>query len=236
MGILKSVVGFCIATVLGLTVQAQSVDEILNKHYEALGGKEKIRSIKTMSVESDVEVMGNIAPMITHVVDGKGFKNTVTMNGSNIIQAITDTSGWMINPMMGSADPTPMPKEQFESAKGQIYIAGPLFDYAAKGNKVELEGKEGNLLKLKVSNATPFTSIFFIDPATYYVTKATVTGSMQGQQMEITSTFSDYRKTDFGYVMPYQATVDYGNVQIATTIKKVDFNKDIDPKIFQPTK
>ena len=41
MGILKSVLGFGIATVLGLTVQAQSVDEILNKHYEALGVKKK---------------------------------------------------------------------------------------------------------------------------------------------------------------------------------------------------
>ena len=202
----------------------------------ALGGKEKIRSIKSMSVESDVEVMGNKAPMITHIVDGKGFRNTVTMNGSDIIQVLTDTSGWMINPMMGSADPTPMPKEQFESSKSQIYIAGPLFDYAAKGYKVEFDGKEGNLLKLKVSSAAPFTSVFFIDPATNYVSKATVTGNIQGQDMEITSTFSDYRKTDFGYVMPYQASIDYGNIQIATTVKKVDFNKEIDPGIFQPGK
>jgi hypothetical protein len=234
MGILKSLLGIGIACGIGLTVQAQSVDEILNKHFEALGGKEKIRSIKSLSVESDVEVMGNKAPMITHIVDGKAFKNTVTMNGSDIIQVLTDTSGWMINPMMGTTDPTPMPKEQFESSKSQIYIAGPLFDYAAKGYKVELDGKEGNLLKLKVSGSTPFTSIFFIDPATNYVSKATVSGNIQGQQMEITSTFSDYRKTDFGYVMPYQASVDYGNIQIATTVKKVDFNKEIDPKIFQP--
>lgn len=233
MHLRKAIASLAIAASATFSVQAQSVDEILNKHFEALGGKDKIRAIKTLTIESDIEVMGNNAPMVLQVVDGKALKNVVSINGMDIIQVVTDTSGWAVNPMGGASEPTPMPKEQFESSKGQIFVAGPLFDYAAKGNKVELVGKEGNLLKLKVSNATPFTSTYFIDPTTYYITKSIVAGNIQGQAMEITSTFSDYRKTDFGYVLPYAANVDYGQFQIASTVKKVDFNKDIDPTIFQ---
>ena len=233
MRLFKSFLAMVAFTIICIAAQAQSVDEILKKHFDALGGIEKIRSIKTISIESDIEVMGNTAPMRMEVLDGKGYKNTVTMNGSDIIQAITDTSGWMLNPMTGNADTVPMSKDQFESSKSQIYIGGPLLDYTAKGNKVELDGKEGNLFKLKVTDATPFSSVFFIDSSTYYIHKAIVTGSIQGQAITITSTFTDYRKTDFGYVLPYQSKIDYGTIQIATTIKKVDFNKDIDPKIFQ---
>src|SRR6478736_9907328 len=168
MRLFKSFLAMVAFTIICIAAQAQSVDEILKKHFDALGGIEKIRSIKTISIESDIEVMGNTAPMRMEVLDGKGYKNTVTMNGSDIIQAITDTSGWMLNPMTGNADTVPMSKDQFESSKSQIYIGGPLLDYTAKGNKVELDGKEGNLFKLKVTDATPFSSVFFIGLSNYY--------------------------------------------------------------------
>ena len=232
----KPILSLFFVLLFALPGMSQTAEEIVGRHIDALGGKEKLGQLKTIHIQSDIEVMGNNAPMELHIVDGKAMKSVVNFNGSEIIQVVTDTSGWSVNPMMGSSEPTAMQKEQYEASRSQIFIAGPLFDYEARGNKVELLGKENNLYKLKVTNQTPFSSTYFIDPETYYITKAIIQGNVQGQTVEITSDFSQYRKTDIGFVMPFESNIDYGQFQIHNTVKKVDINQEVDPKIFQMAK
>jgi hypothetical protein len=56
---------------------------------------------------------------------------------------------------------------------------------------------------------------------------------MQGQDVEVTTSFSDYRKADVGYVVPYAMNVDFGgSFSLAIAVKKVEINKTIDPAIF----
>ena len=60
---------------------------------------------------------------------------------------------------------------------------------------------------------------------------------MQGQDVDITTTYSDYRKTDVGYVMPYEMDLDFGGqFQLSIAIKKAELNKTIDPAIFEMPK
>src|ERR1035438_7976492 len=121
---------------------ALTADEIVNKHLEALGGKEAISKVKSMSMDATMQIMGTEAPSKTVVVDGVGMKQESEFNGMKIISAYTDKSGWMVNPMAGAADPTPMPDDQYNSGKIGIYIGGPLYDYAAKGSTVDLTSKD----------------------------------------------------------------------------------------------
>jgi hypothetical protein len=58
-------------------------------------------------------------------------------------------------------------------------------------------------------------------------------GKMQGQDVDVTLTFSDYRKTDSGYVIPYATNIDLGGqFSMDMTVKKVEVNKTIDPAVF----
>jgi hypothetical protein len=43
---------------IAITVQAQTVDDVINKYVEALGGKDKLNSLKTLYMEG-VTVMQN---------------------------------------------------------------------------------------------------------------------------------------------------------------------------------
>jgi hypothetical protein len=220
---------------------AQTADEIVNKVIDAMGGKEKISSIKTVYIESSLEVMGNEAPSTTYIVNGKAFKSETDFNGSKIIQCYTDTGGWALNPMQGQTTPEALPKEALKGNRSQFQVGGPLMDYAAKGNKIELMGRDTlngvNTYKVKLTTADSSTNVYYIDPSTYYVLKTDIKGTFQGQDVETSILFSNYQKTDYGFVMAMsqQITLPQG-FTISVTHKKIDINKDIDMKIFQMPK
>lgn len=214
-----------------VSVKAQTADEIVNKYIDALGGKDVVSKVTSIYMEGTTQMMGAENPTTITILDGKGYKSETDFNGQKIIQCYTDKSGWTVNPM-GGGNAEPMPDEAYKAAKGQINIGGPLYDYAAKGSTVTLLGKEGKTYKLKVVTKEKVESTFFIDAATYYVSKVVAQGNMGGQPVEITLSFADYKKTDIGFSVPFTTNIDLGQFQLSTTYKKVEVNKTIDPAIF----
>jgi hypothetical protein len=246
-GTMKIIQGMAVVAILAgaAALQAQApapaestptADEVVAKHIEAIGGKAAISQVKSVTIESSTSVMGNDAPTVTTVVDGVGYKNETDFNGTKIVQCYNDKGGWMVNPMAGAADPQPMPDDQYNQGKGQIYVGGPLYDYAAKGSKVELMGKDGNAYKIKLTSKENSETTFLIDGTSYMVTTVQGKAKMQDQDVDITTKFSDYRKTDAGYMIPYAIDIDLGQFQLSVAVKKVELNKTIDPAVFQMPK
>ena len=220
-----------------VSLQAQTADEIVSKHIAAIGGKEAISQVKTMSTESTVEVMGAENPSTTVMVDGVGYKSETDFNGQKIIQCYTDKGGWMVNPMMGAADPTPLPEDQYKANRPNIFVGGALYDYVAKGSKVELMGKDGDNYKVKLTTKDNAEFVYVIDGTTFLIKSMTTKGEMQGQQVDVTTSLSDYRKTDVGYLIPYSINIDLGGqFSLTINIKKVELNKTIDPAVFEMPK
>jgi hypothetical protein len=236
MQIVKSVFLAAATVAVAFGAQAQSADEIVTKHIAAIGGMEKLKGINSIHLQSTAEVMGNEMATTTIILNGKGFKTEGEVMGSKMVQVITDKGGWAINPMAGG-DAQALPEEAAKMAKDQLDIAGPLVDYVAKGNKVELKGQEKvgavNAHKLLVTNKEGVSATYFIDPATFYVLKVVRTANMMGQDMDIAMSFSDYKKTDYGFVYPYTTETDMGGqFAITAKVKSLEINKAVDPKVF----
>jgi outer membrane lipoprotein-sorting protein len=214
--------------------QAQTADDIVNKYIDALGGKDKLSQVKTVHMENTSQAMGNEGPSTINLVTGVGFKLVSDFNGQSVIIAVTDKGGWQVNPFAGAATPTAMPDDMLKQSKGRLDPFGPLYNYAAKGNKVELQGKDGNAFKLKVTNADSIETTLYVDATTYFITKAVSTAQMMGQTMEVTTTFSNYKKVDpVGVFFPYSYEISYGGqFSVTTTVNKIEVNKTIDPSIF----
>jgi len=216
---------------------AQTVDDIINKHLDAIGGKDKLASLNSIRMEHSVEMMGNSSSSTTTVLNGKGFRNESEFNNQKLIRVYTDKGGWMVNPFTGSSDPQVIPDDQYKTGEGQIYIE-PFYQYAERGAKAELIGQEKvgdvNAFKIKFTNKDSAVSFFYIDPASYQVIQVVTNVEMQGQSVDMKSTLSDYKKTDFGIVIPNTIVVEIGTQFTMTSkLTKVEANPTVDPSIFE---
>jgi len=223
-----------------ITLKAQTADEIISKHTEAIGGKDKLAKVNSVYIESSTEVMGNESPTKTYIVNGKNYRSESDFGGQTMVQVVNDKSGWAIVPFGGSPDPAAMTDDQFKSSADQVYAADPLADYAVNGAKVELLGQEkvnnANAYKIKYTNKFGIETTYYIDPSTYYIIQSVKQAEVMGQSVTVTTTYSNYQKTDFGVFMPYTTNVDMGQFALTVNTKKVEVNKEIDPKIFEMPK
>jgi len=216
---------------------ALTADGVVAKYIEAIGGKQAIGQVKSLSMETSVQVMGNDAPGSTEVLDGVGYRNETQFNDSKIIQVYTPKGGWQVNPMAGMTDPTPLGKDQYNAGKDEIYVGGQLYNYAALGYKIELVGNDPDTYKVKLTTKDNLESTYVIDAATFLVRSAIRKGKMQDQDVDITTTYTDYQKADGGYLIPRSIGVDFGGqFQITIAVKKVEINPTIDPAIFEMPK
>jgi outer membrane lipoprotein-sorting protein len=221
-------------------VHAQTADEIIAKHIEAIGGKEKLAAINSVRMENTMHVMDNDAPSTVVVLNGKGYRSESEFNGQKMVQVYTDKSGWAINPFAGSSDPQAMPDDQYKAGLGQLYIV-PLLNYGARGDKAELLGQEKigavNAYKIKLTNKDNLVTTYYIDPSTYNILQSSRTAEMMGQQMNVTAIYSDYKKSEYGWVMPQTMAISFGD-QFSMTAKlnKVEVNVPVDATIFEMKK
>jgi outer membrane lipoprotein-sorting protein len=230
---LKKALLFALAIPAMMAVKAQTADDIISKHIDAIGGKDKLSKMKSIYYESSVQVMGNEAHSKMYIVNGKGLRLESDPQGQKMVQVFTDKSGWAINPFMGGTDPQALPDDAYKAGRSQIYIGGALLDYASKGYKAEFLGKEDGNYKVKLTGADSIETTYYFDPTTYYEVKSISKGNMMGQDLDITRTNSNFKKTSEGYVYPATVDISYGGqFNVTSTVTKVELNKDIDPTIF----
>jgi len=218
----------------------QKVEDIIAKHIEALGGKEKMQSIHSVYLEG-VAVMQNGTEINskTWKVKDKLYRQEISFGMGNIVVIVTPTKGWSSNPRNGGTF-QPMPDEQLKALQSQLDPAGPFVDYAAKGSKAELLGKDTiggkECYKIKLTTAAGQDITYSLDVQTYYVLRETRKGGgMMGggagrrggnADGEFNIDFSDYQKTAEGYVFPY--TIVTGSFGAKTSVEKLEVNKPVD--------
>jgi hypothetical protein len=215
---------------------AQTADEVVNKYFDAIGGKAKIEALKTMYSEGEISIMNNPAPFVSSVIDGKASKTEMDFNGQKIINCYTVGAGWTVNPLAGVPDPTPIPASQIGIGAMTYDLKGPFYNYAAKGYKLELAGKEkfngADVFKLKLTTQDSVEMDGYFDAASYYQLKLVIKTKISGQPLEIAMVSSDYQKVNNGMMLPFVTEVSYPGLTVTSTSKIIEANKEIDPAIF----
>lgn len=222
-----------VITVFTLQSKAQTVDEIINKHIEARGGAEKLKNLQTMVMEGRVEQGGNEIALKFYLSNGIGVRTEFSVMGQTGYNILTPTGGWSFNPFAGNTEAQAMPEDQVKEGQSQLDIVGPLYDYKAKGNKIDLQGKEKiegkDCYKLLLTRANGKTVTYFIDEAGL-VLRSVSTSTVNGSETEVTTDFSDYRKTPDGYLVAFKRINANGEI----SFDKIETNVKIDDTVFKP--
>lgn len=199
--------------------QAQTVDEVINKHITALGGKDNLLKIQNVVTEGSLTVQGaDIAVTLTQV-NKKLARQDISAMGMTGFDMLTDKDGWSYMPFNGMTKPEPKTDDDVKESQNDLDIAGPLVDYAAKGHKVELMGKEDvdgtECYKLKVTFSTGKDETYYIDPATNMIIRTKKITKANGQDTEIQTDYSDYREVE-GVKMPFSVGLPFGTLLISS--------------------
>jgi hypothetical protein len=222
---------------IAVNANSQTLDEIIAKNIEAMGGKEKLLALNTMVMEGSMTFNGQSLPVKVTQVHNKASRFEITINGMLNYVIQTKDSGWTFFPIQGQTKPEAMPEATLKELSDQLDIQSILLNYKEKGHTVELEGKDDvegtECFKIKVVTKSGMQQTFYIDPANYYIIKVVTKTKANGQEREQAQNFSDYKKLDNGYVFPFSLT-GFGPGELKIT--KVDINPKIDDSLFKPSK
>jgi len=223
---IKPIFSTALALTLFLTIHAQTAQEIVAKHIEALGGKAKLQSINSVFIEG-VAVTSNGTSSDTKLwkVYDRLYRQEVSYGTGSVITIVTPNRGWICSGQ-GSSEFKSLPSAQLRALQPEIDPAGPLADYDAKGCKVDLDGKDtvngAPCYRIRLSCPMGQSVVYSIDMKSYYILRETRRGGA------LSIDFSDYKTTPEGYIFPFTIVTDATGGKINVERVEVNHNVDVD--------
>jgi outer membrane lipoprotein-sorting protein len=216
-----------------------TVDEIVAKNVEARGGAEKWKAVQSYRVSGKMALGGGMeAPFTMTKKRPEMMRLDFTFQGMTGTQAYDGAGGWMLMPFLGKKDPEPMAGDMLREAKDQADFDDQMWDYKAKGNKLELLGKadiEGTpAYTLKLTTKDGDDATVYVDAETFLTVRVEAKRKVQGQEVEGESTVGNYQEFD-GILFPTsiesKAKGAAGGQTI--TIEKVELNPTVADDTFR---
>jgi hypothetical protein len=206
----------------------QSVDDVVAKAIAARGGVKRIKSLNTQRLTGRISLnSGDSGTVIVETKRPGMMREMVTLGDKSMIRTTDGIVGWVVGSLRNLAEPQQVNAEELRTLAASADFEGPLVDYKAKGNKIELAGKEkiGKRLafKLAISMKNGENRIDFIDSKTHLEVKWQ--GLANGNIVE--SYFRDYREVKG---LMYAFEIDSGSQKIV--FDKIEVNPKLDPARF----
>ncbi len=220
---------------------AGELEDVLEKYYKALGGKDLLAKITSMKASGTFTMsMGGQkmeSPFTMVVKDLSKVRLDAKFQGTSITQCYDGEKGWRLMPMM-SPDPQDMNEKEAADVVDMANIHGDLYNYEERGSKLEYMGKEDvegtETHKIKVVTADGREKMVFLDAEYYLPIKSTGKTNFGGMDVDVETVISDYKKID-GYMMSHAAATTPAGGQGGMEFKiiEVELNPKIDDSIFQ---
>jgi hypothetical protein len=216
-------------------LRAESVETLVERHIEARGGWERLRSVRTLRASGTMRLAGRTEATFSLVWKRpRHARVDVRIRGQAVLQVLDGEQGFWVAPLLGMPDPVPLPEETVGQLARGVDFEGPLVDHARKGHRVQLLGQESvnGTAAWKLEVTTPDGTLHvFLDAERFLeiqeVRKEPATG------LDLETTFSDYRSVE-GLLIPHQLTSTLeGNPMDTTVIESIELNVPVDDAEFR---
>lgn len=235
----KVLLSLCAVALLTLSAFGQTADEVLEKNLKAMGGKDKIKALQAVRITGTMKMGPMEAPFIITKARPSNSRMDFTIQGMTGTQAYDGSTGWSLMPFGGNKDPQKMTEQQLKDVRADADFDGPTFDYKAKGNKVEYVGKEDvegtPAYKLHITTKDGKESNDYFDAETYLMLRSDGIRNVQGQDLEVVTTFGDYKTVEGITIAHSMENHVKGKESMGgqtLNISKIELNPTIDKAMF----
>lgn len=192
----------------GASAQDATLEEVLQAHYETIGGLEAWQNVETMKATGTMVVGGGQieAPFVMYAKRPRMQRVEFTFQGMTGIQAFDGEQAWMLMPFMGQTEPEVMPEDQARQMREEADIDGPLIGYQEEGIELELLGTEEvegtPTYKIQVTMPNGRERFYYLDTDYYLPIKVEGEREQGEQTVAFESILGDYKEVD-GLVMAH---------------------------------
>jgi len=220
--------------------KAQTLDEILSKHIQALGGGEALKAERSSIAEVDIIVPGGLTGKVKNYFKFPDLKtqNSCKLRTEMDLKVMKELTiydgekGWIQD---ANGQVRELAGMEMEQTRSEVYFSvyGYLFPERAKGKVEYLGREEANGINYYVVQATPEGCDpvkMFINPETYLMDKTVSKYDI----VVATNYFSDYK--DFGGVkVATSMVINTGDTayNIRTTLTNIELNPELSDTLFK---
>ena len=213
--LLRIVLPVCISSAMLGVASTQAlgsltVSQIIDRNVTAKGGLQAWRAVQTMTFTGKMEAGGKSKAQLPFVLEKKRPRKTrveLVFKNDTAVQVYDGTNGWKLRPYLGRKTVEPYSPEELKATGFESELDGPLVDYAAKGNKVELEGVEKvenhDAYRLKVTMKGGQMQHIWLDGETFLEVKVEGTPRRMDNKMRPVSIYLRDYKLVSGLKVPY---------------------------------
>jgi len=212
----------------------QGVDQIIQKHFDARGGYDKLKSLQTLKLKERALLNGEEILITVYYKRPYLYRmEQVLPRGDEMVRVVNGRGAWVI---MGTDAPIQRPR--FAANHQREYDAdmdGILVNYKAKGHHIELGGEhmiDGEpTYELKVTLASGAEQIIYLDKNSLLVRKQIRTVLTPQGDMKVVNVYSDYKNVD-GLMFAFGLESDQGGQSVHIDVLSVEPNAPLDDDLF----
>lgn len=175
-----------------------SADEVLEHNFAAVGGRDRIRALATLRFEGIDRSGGQSARVKVFWKRPDRIRIETPEQGLDKVQAFDGAIAWSTYPGLAGFPAERMVGVGRDTLRDQAdLVEGPTFDYAAKGNRIELVGKEklaeGEAWLLQLTLASGEVRLLWFDCASFLQVREERTQTVGERVLTIETTLTDFR-------------------------------------------
>jgi outer membrane lipoprotein-sorting protein len=215
------------------SLAAQSITQILAKVFVARGGLAKIRAVKSERVSGTISFGSEASgPFVVELKRPVKMHMTLSVQNLTMVRVYDGGQGWANNPFAGKMNPDSMTDEDLKNISEEADFDGPLVDYAKKGNKLELAGKDKvedkDTWRVRLTTKNGDVRYYLFDARTFLLLKWEGKRRAEGKEFPVESYFRDYRDVE-GLKFSFQ--IDSGSSATDLTQKLVIDKIELNPEM-----
>lgn len=229
---------------LSIVASASDLQSVVDKYYEAIGGKNELNAVNTWYFEgvSTVKTMNLTGEMKYWYKKPDKIKVLTEYKDNKAVQCFNGDFSWQINTMIGVNEPQKLDESSNTQLKAQrTIILGPLYNYGKEGFEFvyngEMEKNGEKLHHITMTSDIRKSRIDIFINADNYLPVLTITfANLNNRQVEVINYIKEYKNVD-GFMIPhkYESVVD-GKPYTTLDISLIKTNIDLKDEIFNMPK